>query len=144
MGLWLNVNGFSLVPDYGLSNWNKIIYEFTSKNPTLTYIDDDKNEWTPDRHYFTDMGSIPKWLQFLIAKDRFLGFYLHDSGYKFCGLYKNGKFVYLSRKDIDELLYKMCLDDPIKPWNSTAYVVYKAVREFGAYSYGRNFENKYK
>ena len=130
-----NPEGWRLVKDAVQSTWWKAQYEFMlSRTHPLTYVDAHGNRWQPNRHYFTDMGSVPKVGQLLIPKDRFLGFYLHDSAYIEGGLWLKTlvaarfEFVRLPKSRVDEMLHDMCMADPVPCWESTADVVYRAVR----------------
>jgi hypothetical protein len=48
----------------------------------LTYVQDDGWMIQPDKHFWTDFGSIPLWLQWYLPKDEFLGYFPHDSAYQ--------------------------------------------------------------
>lgn len=110
------------------------IWEFTNDpERPLTYHMPNGIEIQPDRHYETDLGSVPAVLQPLMANSRFLrSFLLHDSGYEYKGLWCRDRaeaaleeadpkfewmpfvpvvdsFTYItfSRYQIDRLLYYM-------------------------------------
>ncbi|CAK0740921.1 hypothetical protein CCP3SC15_1110003 [Gammaproteobacteria bacterium] len=129
---WINTQGYTLVKDEKKSTWFKAIYEFNlSKDWPLTLVADNGRQYTPDRHYFTDMGSIPRFLQFLVPKDRSLAFFTHDSSYEFGGLYINGIFCALTREQADDLLYQGMLCDPIPVARPIAWLVWSQVRLWG-------------
>lgn len=66
----------------------KAIYDFRN-NPDdpLTFHCPDGTEIQPDRHMESDQGSVPALIQWLVQKDAYDGFYPHDSGYEFRGLW---------------------------------------------------------
>jgi hypothetical protein len=91
-GLFVNPDGYSLVkrpgPHFyrpkwanGLPLFRVTLYEFTlSDLHPLTFRTPGHWHYRPDRHFVTDMGSIPRPLQLLFPKDEFLLSYLfHDS-----------------------------------------------------------------
>lgn len=130
-----NTTGFSLTYDAAHSSWWTTVYEF-ALDPVapLTFLDRNGDAWEPNRRYHTDQGSIPRFPPFvrmLIPKDRFLGFYLHDSGYVFGGLWKHGAFRVMTRKQVDDLLYDMIRADPKPGWRSTAWTIWSHVRMYG-------------
>lgn len=143
-----NPRGFALEEDH----WQracgipyKLIYEFTLEpDSPLTYISADGTAYQPDRHFLTDMGSVPRTAQLLIPKDRFRGFYLHDSAYRHKGLWiklpteKHFYFVRMSRREADDLLYEMCLADPEPAWHATARAIWLAVRAGGWAGWGKS------
>ena len=140
---FLNPEGYTIKRDDKRSTWFKAIYEFTLLYPDpLTFIEYGGNQYQSDRHFFTDMGSIPRIAQLVIPKDRCLGFYLHDSGYMDCGLWINGVFEKMTRKQVDDLLYDMCMNDPIPTWRITARTIWLAVRAFGWMSWGKGDARK--
>lgn len=125
---FLNPEGYSIVKDIERSTrWNTI-YEYTTGNPSLTYRDKHGNIWRPDNHYFTNQGTTPLG----IGKDRFLGYYLHDSACIFGGLWQwqgdKWVFVKLTRRQADDMLYDMVLADPQPGWKSTACTIWLGVR----------------
>jgi hypothetical protein len=143
-GHFLNIKGYTLVEDKERSAaYGKAIYEYTAvKKHPLTYVDKQGDLWRPDNHFFTDQGTVPKLPQILIPKDRFLGFYFHDSARKFGGLWKwnvmaldNAPtttrdlwvFQPLPIKQTDAMLYDMAMADPVTPWHITAAIVLAAV-----------------
>lgn len=135
-----NVKGFALTPDPKRSTWRKTIYEYQANPMTpLTYIDADEVEYRPDNHYFTDQGSVPRIAQLVIPKDRFLGFYFHDSGYIHGGLYvrfpRSPVFIFrhMFRRQVDDLLHDMVLADPCPGWKLTADAIWGTVRIGGAF-----------
>ena len=142
--------GYSIVKDTVRSTWWKAIYEFTldAKFP-MTYVATDGTRIRPDIHFFTDQGTVPRLgLQFFVPKDRFLGFYFHDSCCIHGGLWvwkpipivnKDGTisfspfrdsyvFVKFTRAEADTLLHDMVLADPKPGWGITADAVWVGVR----------------
>jgi hypothetical protein len=146
-------HGFDLDPAYQekyLLFFPKMIYEYEAdvKHP-LTFVHPDGRQFRPDNHFFTDMGSVPRVLQILVPKDRFLlGFILHDSCYRFKGLWvsgNNGKsflFTELLRAEADELLRLMAIYDPCPGNWLTSSAVWAGVRIGGWYGWGRGDERK--
>lgn len=127
----------------------KTIYEFIlNRKQPLMYVSDNGTMYQPDAHFETDQGSIPRCLQFFVQKDRFLGFYFHDSGYRFKGLwvsYDSGKtwrFVELLRAEVDALLREMIKNDPYSGNIITRCAIWVGVRIGGWYGWGRGDERK--
>lgn len=144
----------------------KAVYDFrlVPENP-LTYIDAKGIKYQPDRHFQTDQGTIPRAIQWMIQKDRFLGFYFHDSAYRFGGLYinrpewkrisyvdKNGNISFLpeyrwqemTRSEADKLLRDMMQADPCPGNWLTRWSVWAAVRAGGIFAWGRGDERQVK
>ena len=116
--------------------WEKMIYEFTlNVRHPLTYVTEDGRFIQPDKHFQTDQGSLPPFIQPLIcAKDRAIGFYIHDSAYTEGGMYvsrdegKTYKFEEMLRENVDALLFEMCKHDP-RPLNiAQRYAIWCGVR----------------
>jgi hypothetical protein len=91
-------------------------YEFTLSHHTpLTFWSQERGKYIrPDRHGFTDMGSIPVGLQWLFQKDAFLVSYIfHDSAWREGGLYFSdaygGPYIYqeMHRSSANGLLVEM-------------------------------------
>lgn len=140
---WINERGYGLtaVPDdrpWWRRCLGRTVYEFRldARAPLTLWL------WSsypqliqPNRKYTTDLGSIPRGVQPLIPKDSFIkSFLLHDSGYKFGGMWVNGAFVPMERIDIDAL----CLLDGIEAEGGGPVVrraIYAAVRAFGWIGY---------
>jgi len=160
-----NPGGYSITEDITKSTWWDTVYEYTAKEKPLTFVHSDGTRLQPDRHFFTNQGSIPRFPPFIrmfIPKDRFLGFYLHDSGYMDKGLWvlkpserpmkwtmtatvdetgmighePHGEYVFteMTRKQVDDLLYDMILADPIPGSTATAWLVWSHVRMYGGWS----------
>ena len=129
-----NPAGYSICEDVEKSTWWTTIYEYTAREKALTFVNKHGTRYQPDRHFFTDQGSIPRFppfIRMLIPKDRFLGFYLHDSAYMDKGLWIDGRFTPMTRKQVDDLLYDMILADPIPGSKATAGLVWSHVRMYG-------------
>jgi len=131
-----NPEGFSLRYDTALSNWWDTIYEFRL-NPVhpLIFVAGNGDRYQPDRRYHTNLGSVPRippFIRAIIPKDRFPdGFCMHDSGYAFGGLWVNGAFRVMTRKQVDDLLFDMILHDPHPGNQASAYLVWVNVRLYG-------------
>lgn len=135
-----NVMGWSIVKaGTGKNSAGEMVaqYIFTLKDPALTYHDEKGGKIQPNRKYdgvrkivarlLTDMGSIPKILQFLIPKDKYLlSFFFHDSAWEHGGIWycypgcDTFVFVEMSRMESNKLLKEMVLvegkmDENIKP-----------------------------
>lgn len=140
-----NPDGFNLKYCPELSTWWTTVYHFTlDRNSPLAFVDND-DEWQPNRSYHTDQGSIPRFPGFIRMfwpKDRFLGFYIHDSGYTFGGLFKNGKFISMTRKQVDDLLFKMVLNDPNPGLKTSACIIWTEVRKWGWMSWLKGDKGK--
>lgn len=144
--------GFDLYPhhqDTYCLFFKKMIYEFTLHDKwPLMFIHPDGRIFQPDRHFLTDMGSVPRILQGVVPKDRFIGFYLHDSAYRFKGLWvsNNGgmsfRFEEMLRVEVDELLRIMIKYDPVPGNVVLQYGVLAGVRIGGWYGWGRGDERK--
>jgi len=142
--------GFEIRPDHQdkyLLIFKKTIYEFTlnEKNP-LIFVHPDGTWYMPDRHFFTDQASIPRVLQTLVPKDRFIGPYLHDSCYRHKGLWvsrtqgRSWLFDDMLREEADELLRLMCIYDPFPTNRATAFAIWAGCRMGGWYGWGRGDE----
>ncbi len=138
-GRFINYQGYKAPWHHNESSlifFRKAIFEFSldSKAP-LIFEDKDGNWWMPDRHFFTDWGSIPITLQWLIPKDTYLGYLFHDSGYKHHGLwfseagYQKFCFKKLTMTQANELLYDMMLAQGA--WKVTAITVYDTLQIAG-------------
>jgi hypothetical protein len=136
---------YSLCPDHWEGGmWGKQIYEFTNhKNDPLT-CKMGLILYRPDRHFYTDLGSVPKTFQKLLprwfAKDRFAKSYIfHDSAYKHKGVWVNvnGKWEFraLTRKQADEMLYEMILLEGGS--RAAARLIYAGVRMGGWRGWGK-------
>ena len=126
---------------------NRRLYEFDLNPDTpLTYHDHNGLFWQPDRHYITDLGSVPALVQWLpyprISKDGtfVLPFLIHDSAYQAPedggrGLYVSELFQGpyrwrpMTRLEADRMLEQMvravggrCVESAL---------IYRAVRMFG-------------
>jgi len=135
---FINIEGYSLTAVREMSAWWMTVCEFHLKDPALAFLCKGEYRVEPNRHYFTDMGSVGRLLGLAIPKDRYLlAFLLHDSGYTFGGFWIDGGFVKFTRKQVDDLLYYMILVDPVKPLSSalralSAKTIWLGVRIGGA------------
>jgi len=130
---------YSLDPDHWQGGmFGKQIYEFNN-DPVdpLTYCAGVRII-RPDQHFLTDMGSVPKTLQYIapkwFAKDRFPKAYIfHDSGYKHGGHWlavKGGwRFFKMTRQMVDELLLDMIIAEG--GGEIAANLIYAGVRSGG-------------
>lgn len=144
---FINIEGYTcpkvLDKPQGLFGWGvpKAIYQFDldKKNPlTLHYIDG--LYYRPNKHFLTDQGSVPRFAQTFIPKDRFLlSFLFHDSAYIDGGLWVCGtydgeyKFVEMTRAEIDSMLYHMIRLEPCPGGCVSSSVVWIGVRLGGAF-----------
>jgi len=93
------------------------IYDFTlDPVAPITWHDGLGGRYQPNKHYSTDYGSIPKWLQPWIPKDRYLmSFLFHDSACEHEGMWYAAPgetvfvFVEMSRKEANAMLREMVL-----------------------------------
>lgn len=131
---------YELRPDHwegGL--FGRQIYEFTNDpSQPLTYEDGNTNLIRPDRHTFTDLGSVPKLLQARLpgwfAKDRYCPAYIfHDDAYARGGWWfavaGGWEFRKITRKQADQYLWQMCRD--LGAGRANAYAIYVGVRMGG-------------
>jgi len=141
--MFLNPKGYTLVEDPAKSSWWEIVYECTldPKHP-LGFLSEAGNRYQPDRHFFTNQGSLPRvppFVRMIWPKDRFLGFLIHDSGYIHGGLWMWSElcgrmaFKTMTRKQVDDLLYEMILADPIPGNRASAWMIWSHVRMYGGF-----------
>ena len=109
-------------------------------NP-LTFWDATGGDWQPDRHFYTDRGSIPACASWVPGFQRNrLAYLFHDSAYEMVegrghGLYYRGpadlEFTWrpLSMRQADDLMFDMLLTEGVRPW--AARCIRCAVRVFG-------------
>ena len=124
--------------------WGTPVYEFTldAVNP-LTFIQADGVAVQPDRHFFTDWGSIPKAVQLIPGFDAhdWLAFLFHDSGYQNAGLYFKApiatgfEFVAMTRLEVDDwMLNGIYAQGATERRERRAHfagpIIYRAVRMF--------------
>jgi len=97
----------------GFPPWRRrTLYEYTADTLTPATFQFSRLGFVrPDRHGFTDMGSVPELAQLIVPKDlHIISFIIHDSGYREKGLYfsstLNGVYTFaLMRRDqVDKLL----------------------------------------
>jgi hypothetical protein len=128
-------------------NWilaDTAIYHFTlTPIHPLFFIHPDGRWMQPNKMFETDQGSVPALVQLFIPKDRFIGFYFHDSGYASKGLWVSHdkgvtwKFEPFTRKQLDDLLHDMVLLDPEPAGECQANSIWTGVRIGGWASYGK-------
>jgi hypothetical protein len=118
--------------------WHKTIYQYDENSLSpMTFVHPDGRWIRPNKSFQTDQGSIPRVYRVIIDKDRFLIFYLHDSGYMEKGLWvsldqgKTWTFQEMTRAEVDDLLLPGISFDPCPGNAATAYAVWSAVRIFG-------------
>lgn len=141
---------YELFPAGWIGGWKgRPRWEFTNdaKNP-LTY-DDKVLLVRPDNHFFTDLGSVPRFFQKAVPiwfdRARFPRSYVfHDSAYRHGGHWcaSNGKdfsFVEMTRKQIDQLLRDMILAEGGS--KTAARLVYAGVRMGGWASWKKKHPN---
>lgn len=117
-------------------------FEFTlSPIAPLTWVDESGREWQPDRHYVTDLGSIPRIVSWVPGYEPSrLAFLFHDSAYvpvpgRGHGLYArmndfhHAAFASLTRAQADDLMRQMLISEGVR--SSAARVIWAAVRAFG-------------
>lgn len=108
---WLNKKGYDLSNPrkkrWGLF-WTSTTWDVSiNKRFPLTFEWSDKSRWTCNWNFPSDLGSIPPPLQSLprLDADEYPSSYLfHDCGCQHGGLYHNGVFVELTRKQLDNML----------------------------------------
>lgn len=141
-GIWINESGFTMrdtlrkVP--GFPPWRKrALYEFTlDPVAPLTFHLPPHIFIQPDRHGFTDMGSIPELAQLLFApKDLHNpSFILHDNVCDYKGLYfavrLTGPYTFCPMSSAaGARLLGQCLY--AAGYTRRAPLIYRAVRRFG-------------
>lgn len=116
LGKLVNVHGFDFIfhhyERYAVV-LRKPIFEFTLHELLpLTFIDDRGRAWRPDRHFFTDGGSVPKCLQWAFDPlDALPGYIFHDAACLHGGLWcmEPGGYTFefhkLGRYERDAMLY---------------------------------------
>ena len=118
------------------------LFELDEVDP-LTWGDPQGNLWRPNKHQYTDMGSVPRIMQFLLprwfSKDRYLSAYsCHDSAYREKGLWlavKGGwELRKIDRKTADLFLRQMIIDLGGSVANANA--IYFGVRIGGRGAWG--------
>ena len=138
---WLNQMGYGMRKIPGT---DPALYDVTLDDdwPLTLLCEDTGWRYQPDRHEVTDMGSIPRILQSIIPKDRFLLTWLtHDSGYQKGGLYvstsKGEPFVFVSmpRARIDALMLEGIVAEGCLWWERQ--MVYRGVRLGGWVAWNR-------
>jgi len=140
-GTWHNEYGFSLrdtgnkVP--GFPSWRRrTLYEYTADydNPMTLQLGE-RIFVRPDRHGYTDLGSVPEAIQIVIPKDLHNpSFLIHDSATRDHGLYfsstRDGVYVFceISSHRAAEILGRGLY---AAGYRYRAYLAYRAVRRFG-------------
>ena len=147
---FLNLNGYSIRKIGNVSYcWllRKAVYEFTANHEwPITFRRGNGDYVQTDRHFQTDMGSIPRFGQLLIPKDSYLEpFIFHDCAFLHHGLWFKGpddlcfSFRRMHMGEANALLREMMQAQGA--WNITASTVYAAVQTFGAGPWG-NIERR--
>jgi len=117
----INPSGYTLRDtgqfETGFLPWIKVRrYEFVlSRRIPLTFWSQTRGKYIrPDRHGYTDMGTVPLVLQWAVQKDAFLvSFIFHDSAWREGGLYFSdaygGPYIFqaMHRSDSNALLKEM-------------------------------------
>ena len=115
-----NVQGYTLVKTGDKSNAlgeraAEYLFTLDLVNP-LTFHDGKGGKYQPNRKYKSDMGTIPKLLQRIVAKDKYLlSFLFHDSCWEHGGVwycapgYETYAFVKMNRTTSNRLLKDMVL-----------------------------------
>lgn len=132
-----NPTGYALAMQTGTNR-----FEFTLRDDApLTWHDGDGYSWQPDRHFCTDLGSVPSFVSWVPGySPHRLAFLFHDSAYNSVaghghGLYKRVEGFYefffspLTRRQADDLMRLMLISEGVRP--SAARVIWLAVRAFG-------------
>lgn len=148
-GLGGQVKGYALAIDHyqdaprWLPKWMqtpKAVWEFKlDAGAPLTFVLPDGTEIEPDKHFLTDLGSIPTPVQVWIPKDDCLAYMLHDSGYRDGGLWvrepgQTWEFRHMGRDEVDTLLWRFYMaqwwaDPDTNPcYAAKARAIYAAVR----------------
>lgn len=131
-GYWENpIEGYDL---RGIPQTSLYIFELNPDKP-LTYRMPEGEGYQPDRHFRTDMASIPRILQWIpgLAKDSFrIPAIYHDCVYKLGFIWKDGNRLYLTRKEADQMLRDMI---HAEGGRILAWVYYLGVRIGGAGSW---------
>jgi hypothetical protein len=139
---FLNPDGYEIHPRYNTGLFRKTVFEFDLDiHKPLTFQRANGELIRPDRHYLTDKGSVPVCLRWLVPHDTYeRSFLLHDSAFLHHGHYVKsplgGDFVFrtLTMDQANSLLAEMM--DAEGAWGITRAAVYKAVKWFGAFSWG--------
>jgi len=144
------MNGFSGEFDLIPAGWSggfrgKQLYDFCNdERDPLTWSDGNGIMIRPDRHFVTDMGSVPLTLQFIapgyFAKDRWIrSFILHDSAFLHGGHWfavKGGwEFRELTMKQANKYLQQMVISEGGS--KVTAWLIYAGVQIGGRASWKR-------
>lgn len=144
MSRWHNRGGYVLQPyidEQGQPQFShgRKVYEFflgwrflpgdcnPTQVPPLTFEDDARVFWQPDRHGITDLGSIPQVITPILPINQHEQAYiLHDSACRERGLYRSEtiegpfKFQYLPSATVHKMLFSMCLADGAPRWRAAA------------------------
>lgn len=127
--------------------WTKQIYEITSnENHPLMFVDEEKNQWRCDKHYWSDFGSIPPPFQGVPGLDRErhkFPYMFHDNAYQEMGLWKRLKgeekwnFTPLTRMECDLFLCRMIEYDIVPGGVVNRQMILWGVRLGGSRYFGR-------
>lgn len=132
-GFWRGMIGLRLAgsESYILGR-DSILYEYreVKANP-LEYIDECGRIWRCNRHFLTDMGSVPRAFRWLIDKDSFIrAFLYHDDLYEHRGLWlltgHGWALQDFNRRQADDMLYVMARAEGAN--KATAAAIWAAVR----------------
>jgi len=117
------------------------IYNFWLNHPPLMFRDATGHLWKTSEAFTTNQGSVPFGLRRFVDKDRLLGFYFHDDGYRNHSLLRSTNEgeswmrMVLTRKQVDDMLYDMALVDPDTFSPRLARCVWLGVRLGGGWSW---------
>ena len=102
--------GYTLTPlpsDGKRKRWE---FQLDKRTP-LQFVGNDQTRWETDRHFVTDLGSIPAFLQWMFNPAEYtLAFLFHDSGCIHKGMFRKdasmAEFIFLpmTRAEIDGML----------------------------------------
>jgi len=135
-GHWINPRGYTLRPhhydEHDGAVWS---YNADPREP-LTWADDGGFHLRPDRHFLTNLGSVPRLFRNLISQDRFPQAWIqHDSACEHHGAYfsrsEHGDYVLapLTSAEACDLMRAGILASGGAPW--LAGLIYWAVRLCG-------------
>lgn len=116
----------------------KAIYRVTVDDICpFTFVSADGSWRRPDKTFDSDLGSVPSGLRWFCDKDRFKGFFGHDSNYVHGGFWisrdlgRTWTFVENTKVDADRNLREEIIYDPYPGTLIQACLIYAAVKYFG-------------